>query len=235
MPLPTSAKLTPLDPALPIRELKFIESKVIANQRRFKNRSMLIPDFDLKNYRFKSVVDYIVVRVFTRRTQHQWIQKELLTVLSRDSWISPVNPGAGAETDEFDIKIQEPGSTALAAVAIEAVSKKLGERRAPQLREIEFSLDAYSRNAADDEREKMVGLLQRTYFADTTRWQNDRDMPRSTAAKADQSDSKAETSYLAPEMGAARDASLTVRPDGSFHPPDAVAPRRIPIDRPRDL
>ncbi|WP_336425862.1 hypothetical protein [Roseovarius sp. D0-M9] len=190
-----------------------MESPVASKQARFQNRRMLIPEIDLKNYRFKAVIDYIVVRVFTHKTQHQWIQKELRTVLKRDSWISPSNPGAGEVAEEFDIKIQEPSSTTLVAAAIEAVGKRRGERRAPQLREIEFSLDAYSRNAADDEREKMVGLLQRTYFADTTRWQNDRDMPRSTAAKADHSDSKTETSYLAPEMGAARDASLTVRPE----------------------
>ncbi|MEI4197322.1 hypothetical protein [Roseovarius sp. E0-M6] len=213
MPLPTSAKLIPLNPAKPIRELKFTESWVTAEQARFQNRRMLIPDVDLKNYRFKAVIDYIVVRVFTRKTQHQWIQKKLRTVLTRDSWILPSNPGAGAVADEFDIKIQEPGSTALVAAAIEAVSKERGECSAPEIREIEFSLDVYSRGGDDEERDKMVGLLQRTYFADTERWPNNLDMPRTTAAKTGQSEPEVKTNYLTPRMGAARDTSLPVRPE----------------------
>ncbi|MEB8386880.1 hypothetical protein OO012_06540 [Rhodobacteraceae bacterium KMM 6894] len=212
MSLPTSAKLTPLDPTRPRRELTFMESPVASKQARFQNRRMLIPEIDLKKYRFKAVIDYVVVRVFTDKTQHQWIQKALRTVLERDSWISPVNPGAGKESDEFDIKIQEPSSAALVAAAIEAVSKERGERRAPELREIEFSLDVYSRGGDEQERDKMVGLLQRTYFAETTRWQDDMDMPRTIAMNVGESDPKTETSYLTPEMGAKRNSSLNVRP-----------------------
>ncbi len=213
MPLPTSAKLTPLDPARPIRELTFMESPVVSRQARFQNRRMLIPEIDLRKYRLKAVVDYIVVRVFTHRTQHQWIQQELRTVLPGDSWISAINPGAGEVADEFDMKIQEPGSTAVVAAAIEAVSKKRGERSAPRLREIEFSLDVYSRDGDDDEREKMVGILQRTYFAQTGRWQDDLDMPRTTAADIGRADSNPVTRYLTPKMGGKRDRSRTVRHD----------------------
>ena len=220
MPLPTSAKLTPLDPAKPLRELKFMEARVDSNQERFQDRRMLIPEIDLKKYRFKAVVDYIVVRIFTHKTQHQWIQKDLGTVLKCKSWILPIDPGEGQEADEFDIKIQEPSSTALVVAAIKAVSKERGERSAPELREIEFSLDVYSRGGDDQERDKMVGLLQRTYFAETARWQNDLDMPRTTAAMTGQDDPKVETRFLTPRMGAARDASLTVRPEpGEFRSP----------------
>ncbi len=212
MPLPTSATLTPLDPARHVRELTFIEKPVVSNQARFKHRRMLVPDIDLSSYRFKAVIDFIVVRVFTHRTQHQWIQEDLRAVLPRDSWISPMNPGPGDVAVEFDVKIQEPRSTAVVVAAIEAVSRKRGERRAPQIREIEFSLDVYSHTGAHDARDKMVGLLQRTYFADTARWQNDRDMPRTTAMNVGRSGPEPQTRYLTPEMGENRDPSRTVRP-----------------------
>lgn len=212
MPLPTSAKLTPLDPARPVRELTFIETPVVSKQARFKHRRMLIPDIDLKAYRFKAVIDFIVVRVFTQKTQRQWIQQDLLKVLPRNSWTLPIAPGAGMVAEEFDIKIQEPRSIAVVIAAIEAVSKKRGERSAPQIREMEFSLDVYSRTGDDDAREKMVGLMQRTYFAETARWQNDLDMPRTTAENVSKSVPKPETRYLTPEMGASRNSSWTVRP-----------------------
>lgn len=212
MPLPASAKLTPLDPARPVRELKFIETPVVSKQARFKHRRMLIPDIDLKAYRFKAVIDFIVVRVFTQRTQRQWIQEALREVLPRDSWIVAINSGAGMVAEEFDITIQEPRSIAVVIAAIEAVSKKRGERSAPQIRKMEFSLDVYSRTGDDDAREKMVGLMQRTYFAETARWQNDLDMPRTTASNVGNSVPKLETRYLTPEMGESRNSSWTVRP-----------------------
>lgn len=213
MPLPTSAKLTPLDPGRPGRELTFIESEVRNKQPRFRNRRVLTPKIDPKRYRFKAVIDFVVVRVFTNSTQFQWIQQELRTVLPRDSWISPINPGGGKEADEFDITIQEPSSTAVVAAAIEAVGSRRGERKAPQIRKIEFSLDVYSRDRSDNTREEMVGLLQRTYFAATERWANDLDMPRSTAATNDQPGSKTLTNYLPPKMEGRRKASLCVRPE----------------------
>ncbi|HCP80367.1 MAG TPA: hypothetical protein DIT67_01790 [Octadecabacter sp.] len=213
MSLPSSTTLSPFDPTRPVRELAFIETQVGLNQVRFQNRRVLTPTLDLKGYRFKAVIDFVVVRVFTNRTQFQWVQQELRTVLPRDSWITPINPGGGTEAHEFDVKIQEPGSTALVAAAIAAVGARRGERKKPQLREIEFSLDVYSRDGADDKREQMVGLLQRTYYAETKRWVNELDMPRSTAAFTAHSDSVLETAYLPPEMGEARDPSLTVRPE----------------------
>ena len=196
-----------------VRELTFIEQPVVSNQARFDHRRVLIPDIDLSVYRFKAVIDFIVVRVFTHRTQHQWIQDVLRTVLPRNCLITPINPGAGKVAEEFDIKIQEPRSTAVVVAAIEAVSRNRGERRAPQVRQIEFSLDVYSRAGDDDAREKMVGLLQRTYFADTARWQNDRDMPRTTATDLGESGPELATSYLTPEMGEKRGPSRTVRPE----------------------
>lgn len=213
MPLPTSAKLTSLDPARPVRELRFTEAAAVSTQARFQGRRILIPEIALRNYRFKAVIDFVVVRIFTRSTQVQWIQKELLTVLPRNSWIEPVKPGAGEVSDVFEIRIQEPGSTALAVAAIEAVSRKRGERRAPQVREMEFSLDVYSRAGEEDEREKMVGLLQRTYFAETARWQNDLEMPRTTAATAGQSPPEVKTRYLTAIMGEKRNPSRAVRPE----------------------
>lgn len=122
MPLPTSAKLTPLDPARRVRELTFIETPVVSKQARFKHRRMLIPDIDLKAYRFKAVIDFIVVRVFTQKTQRQWIQEALREVLPRDSWIVAINSGAGMVAEEFDITIQDPHSTAVVIAAIEFTS-----------------------------------------------------------------------------------------------------------------
>lgn len=213
MPLPSSTMLSPLDPRRPSRELAFIETKVGLKQARFQNRRVLSPTLDLKAFRFKAVIDFMVVRVFTNKTQFQWIQQELRTVLPRDSWITPINPGGGTEAEEFDIKIQEPDSSGLVAAAIAAVGTRHGERKTAQLREIEFSLDVYSRNGADSKREQMVGLLQRTYYAEVGRWENRLDMPRSTAAIATQPDLAARTKYLPPVMGDKRKSSLTVRPE----------------------
>jgi len=213
MPLPSSTMLSPLDPRRPSRELTFIETEVGLKQARFQNRRVLTPTLDLKAFRFKAVIDFMVVRVFTNKTQFQWIQQELRTVLLRDSWITPINPGAGTEAEEFDIRIQEPSSSTLVAAAIAAVSARHGERKIAQLREIEFSLDVYSRNGADSIREQMVGLLQRTYYAEVGRWEKRLDMPRSTAAIATQPDLAAITKYLPPVMGDKRKSSLTVRPE----------------------
>ncbi|WP_299987673.1 hypothetical protein [uncultured Ruegeria sp.] len=212
MPLPTSTTLSPLDPLRPVRELTFVESEVGGKQARFRDRRVLTPTLDLKGFRFKAVVDFVVVRVFTNRTQFQWIQQALRTVLPRDSWITSINPGRGTRADEFDIRIQEPQSTAVVAEAIAAVGAKRGERRAPQIREIEFSLDVYSRDGAEDKREQMIGLLQRTYYAATDRWADELDMPRSTAAITAQPGSATTTEYLPPVMGEKREDSLTVRP-----------------------
>ncbi len=213
MPLPTSTTLSPLDPLRPVRKLTFLESEVRLKQARFQNRLVLNPTLDLKVYRFKAIIDFVVVRVFTHKTQFQWIQQELRTVLLRDSWVAPVNPGGGKEAEEFDIKIQEPGSTALVAAAVAAVGARRGERKTPQVREIEFSLDVYNRGGTDNKREQMVGLLQRTYYAATERWLDDLDMPRSTAAVASQPGSASATDYLQPEMGGRRESSLTIRPE----------------------
>ena len=116
---PTSTTLTPLNPGRPSRELTFVESEVDLKQARFHNRRVLTPILNIKDYRFKAVIDFVVVRVFTNRTQFQWIQQELRTVLPRDSWVTPINPGGGTEADEFDIRIQEPSSTAISMASKE--------------------------------------------------------------------------------------------------------------------
>lgn len=220
MRLPTSITLSPLDPKRKRRELTFSETEVELRQARFQNRKVLIPTLAVKNFRFKAVIDFVVVRVFVSRTQHHWLQPELRKVLPRDSWITPIDPGRGRESDEFDIRIQEPRSSAEVAKAITSVGARHGERKTPEIREIEFSLDIYSRGADDDEREQMVGLLQRTYFASLERWQNGLDMPRSTAVPSRNANTKPTTKYLQPLMGQHRIDQLPKRPTpDEFHAP----------------
>ncbi len=163
--------------AKPSLRLEFVEVACTKAQPRFAGRSMLKPLINLDDFRFRAVIDWVDVRITLKQvTQFQYVQKEIKAFVQRDSWITPINPGEGGETNTFDFRIQEPSSIAQVSEICNAVFSKFLKASAPTITGIEISVDAYPDEPSDDKRALLSGVIQRTIFSrrDITTDSNDR-------------------------------------------------------------
>lgn len=133
-------------------------------QARFSGRDILRPDIDLSRYRVRAVYDWIdlVVRLGAN-SQFRHIQDELLPFAARKLHVTPLGAHESGTTDQFRIRIQDPSRKLLNAI-VTALDRRWGMRGAPTVDEIEVSIDFYPHSGDDEERQILVGILQRHFL-----------------------------------------------------------------------
>jgi hypothetical protein len=192
MPLPTNAYLPYGKARRAALKLHFIEHKGKQGQKRQDGRTALTPEINLRDYRFRAVVDWIKFRVTYMRSSNFMTTQALLgNLLGKKCFVEAVDPGAGGESSVFDIVVQEPASFALILKVYSALAVEFGEGAEPAIIALEISLDAYPRTPCDKGRGLMVGVMQRTIFTSRDIWTNRKSLPRSVkATKEDGSSSE---------------------------------------------
>ena len=166
--------------------LGFAARRHAGKQAAVRDRVLLQPEIDLQKYAFSAVIDWIEVEVSLGRiTQFRHIQDFLATARPRRHHIVPIQPGAGKESDNFTVRIQEPRSAAAVADVCDTIAAKFGSRSTPIIREIEISIDARPKVPNDDDRARMFGVLQRTIFTGRDIFTEGNSRPRYCIAKED--------------------------------------------------
>ncbi|SOC20522.1 hypothetical protein SAMN05877809_11251 [Rhodobacter sp. JA431] len=184
MTLPTNAPLpfakTRTRPLLLGHKLRVLRN----TQNRLKGRVALVPELDLRAYRFRAVFDWIEFRVhFTKQTQARYVQDVLRRFLDRDSHITPADEGLGGVFTECRIKVQEPPSMAVVTAIHKALQDTFGEASQSRVTGMEISVDAYPTEPADNARATLLGAMQRTIWTDRSIWAATMSRPRSVFAK----------------------------------------------------
>lgn len=122
-----------------------------------------------------------MIRVNLKRvTQFRFLQEYLAVFLGENAYIEPVRPGAGGESSIFDVTIQEPKSLADIMEISAYIGDMFGEASEPQIRAIEFSVDAYPHLPEQQKRDLLIGVMQRSSFTTRDIWKNPGSRPRSS-------------------------------------------------------
>lgn len=185
MRLPTTAYLAHGKTTTAPVKLAFTNDMIALSQARFSGRTMLTPAINLNDYAFKAVIDWIEFQVtFVRITQFRYVQDVLRGILGIKCWVTVVNPGAGAVSDTFIVKIQEPKSGQDVCDLAEALFEHFGKAQDATISTIEVSLDAKPRRPSDISRMLAVGVMQKSIFTTRDIWTRPKSRPRSIKGKA---------------------------------------------------
>lgn len=161
--------------------LSFTESYRKLTQKRYAGRVALVPVIDLAEFMFKAVIDWVTIRVNLKRvTQFRFLQEYLSSFLGESAYVDPVRPGAGGESSIFDVTIQEPRSLADIMEISAYIGDMFGEASEPEIRAIEFSVDAYPHVPEQQKRDLLIGVMQRSIFTTRDIWKNPGSRPRSS-------------------------------------------------------
>ncbi|OUD08934.1 hypothetical protein BVC71_09455 [Marivivens niveibacter] len=182
----TSSKIPPLE---------FKLQPANGHQPRYKNRIVPTPDFNLGKYTFKAVIDWVEVEIrLTTNSQVRHIQHSLLQTQSRKCFVKEIDGNGHGTSQAFRIKFQEPESLAFVAQRLEKLAKQHPYGTAPQVVDIEVSVDAYSHARRDIEHQRMVGLLTKTLYAKGEHFKSSLKKPRFTWGKLPK-----ETEFVTPD------------------------------------
>ncbi len=154
------------EPALELHYKKLIAHSVHGKneQKRLADRCALIPIIDIKNYRCKAVIDYVVLEIETHGPREFWkIYEVLRSVSSRNPWMDQQG-GFGFEPEKYIVRIQDPNLQKIASIPLASLSGYLKGIKKINIREIEISVDFYSHMGGETARQQMVGLLARHYL-----------------------------------------------------------------------
>lgn len=88
-------------------------------------------------FRFRSVVDYVVLGVHTLTPSNAWS----INRTTGSTFVKPINPGDSGATDRFEIRIDDPASWADVEEQLRAVEARYGLASQPVVLMIEVSLD----------------------------------------------------------------------------------------------
>lgn len=155
----------------PTSHLRFLDEAVIARQSRFRNRRMLSPAIELDSYRCRAVIDFIDVKIHTiRPTGVTAVRNWIVDGVKSESVYCWNLNGTSNSAQVFAVRIQEPTATMLSKVERVIERSRAGLAQPASIRMIEISIDIYSKNRSRRDRERMVGLLQRTYLPPMETW-----------------------------------------------------------------
>ncbi|NVK57339.1 MAG: hypothetical protein HWE26_17180 [Alteromonadaceae bacterium] len=175
--------------------LEFEARPAKGGQERKKNRRILHPCLDLNSYKFKAVIDWVEVMItLGTKSQVQHIQKSLLLSDPRTCYVKEIDGNGRGTSESFRIRFQEPKSMAVIAERLEALAKKHPFSSAPQVMQIEVSVDAYSKAGLQSERQMLVGLLMRTFSVDDNLIRQSQKRPRFAWGTG-----SVETAFVAPK------------------------------------
>jgi hypothetical protein len=138
-----------------------------AKQTRLRGRFALCPEINLALYRFEAVIDYVKIAFISHSpSQMRHVQDAfnaiMLTRSGRVPWVKVVD-GTNATAFGFEVTIQDPVVRELAECD-KMLRTRFGMTTSARVVELEVSIDVYPRSAADDDRARIVGALQRCYL-----------------------------------------------------------------------
>jgi hypothetical protein len=155
----------------PACHLRFLDEAVIAKQSRFRNRRMLRPAIELDSYSCRAAIDFIDVDVHTiNLTGMAAVRKWIMDSVKSESVFCWHLDGTMNSARSFTVRIQEPTATMLSKVERAIGCSRAGLARPTSIRTIEVSIDIYAKSGKQDDRDRMVGLLQRTYLPGMETW-----------------------------------------------------------------
>lgn len=112
---------------------------------------------DYSAFKAKAVVDWIDVEVKTaKRTQQQWIQKDLRHILdlpdrAKDIWVEPVSPGSGGASCVFRVRLHDALANSYGELKsiMEALAARKPFAAPPKVHAIEVAVDFYAKGQAN--------------------------------------------------------------------------------------
>lgn len=152
-------------------QLYFFDEAVVASQARVHGRRMLSPAIDLNRYRSNAVINFIEVEVTTiNPTGNDAIRRWIVGAAKSESIFCKNVDGTPNSSTRFSVRVQKPTISLLSKLEFAINHSRAGLARPIAIQMIEVCVDFYSRVGSQDEREKMVGLLQRTYLPGMDTW-----------------------------------------------------------------
>lgn len=154
-------------------------------QKRLAGRYALQPDIALTRFTTRAVIDWLTIGVLLkRRTQFQWIQREIERILGRTPYVENIFGAENEASIGFDVRFQEPDiRTVLEAVA--AISARFGLEIEPIVRSIEISVDFTPKMPSDLERARISRVLMNHLLVEPDVISNFRDRPRTVWGRGD--------------------------------------------------
>ena len=79
----------------PIGRLRYKRVPLNKKQARLSGRYMLKPEIDLNDFTCRAVIDWVTICFWLgRRTQHQWVQSEIMDVFGTKAFIDAICPSS---------------------------------------------------------------------------------------------------------------------------------------------
>lgn len=161
-----------------VEPLRYVCEAAPSAQARFRGRLVLRPLLDLGAFRVRAVIDWLDLRVETRKvTQTRHVSDLLAATLGRRPHVSDA-AGQTHKTDtSFTVRLQDPDPEMVGRM-LAALEARWGLVGAPVVVGIEVAVDWYPPGADDVLRLQMVALLQRHVFPTGRLVRTARDEPR---------------------------------------------------------
>lgn len=133
-------------------------------QSRKRYRAELTPLVNLSDYTTRAVFDWIEVQVFLgRETTWQSVQNAVEKHYARTPRVTGPNGETRYKGHQFRIRLHDPVPRVIEA-CMDEIESRHGFVCRPELASIEISLDWYAKSGRAEDRDVMVGLLQRHFL-----------------------------------------------------------------------
>jgi hypothetical protein len=161
-----------------IPTLTYREVPAKMRQPRLAGRSVLQPDIDLKLFECRAVIDRIVFAIKVKRpTQFRYVREVAKKSYEGSSLFVRARNDENLSTKVFDVTLQEPTVARLLAV-IRDLEREFGFADPAEITLLEVSVDFRPRGPSDENRSRLVSVLQRAIFPISTLWTEPGSEPR---------------------------------------------------------
>ncbi len=151
-------------------DLAFSYVQIAHRQKRLQGRMALSPVIDLGDFRCQAVIDRVIVRFsIARPTQAAYLCDQLSVVLGiKKTHCEPVGCSP-LRLISFDLTVQEASAAMLLRIE-DYLLTTFGLTAMPDLQLLEISIDFWPERASDDEKMRLIGVLQRCYLPQADIW-----------------------------------------------------------------
>ncbi len=154
-------------------------------QRRFRGRKKLVPEIDLSRFRTNATIDWLEVQVVLQRKTNLMKLRSIVEQAGNTNF-SVKNLGRESRyaSANWTIRFQDP-ERILVADAIHLLRCEFKLRGPASVNAMEVSIDFYPKSCNEEERLKMVGLLQRHLFLKHPEAWQSMGLPRSAVRRGE--------------------------------------------------
>lgn len=148
--------------------VRYRSTPVISKQTHLKGRTVFVPEISLARYKAKAVIDFVVIEVqLAWKTQGQHLHRFLAEWITKSFKAEPLDKNPigidSRSTENFLVTFQEADLRRI-ELALDAAAVKYGFKAEPIIRELEVSVDFYSKLSNARERRLMTAILMRHLF-----------------------------------------------------------------------